>query len=137
LPQISLNGNLRVAEAEADLDEAVAPQARADGQRHPLVDDLEMRHLQPLATAGKLAPGRQRGRAKLNAERRAGLDGRNDDDGSLDLEHGDLLDGHAWARPSGQSPGAGCFKRSKRFEVRCSWDGRAYSSLPARCHGAA
>ena len=49
---------------------------------------LEMRHLESLATAGEFAPGRQRGRAKLGAECRAGFGGRNDDDGSLDLKHG-------------------------------------------------
>ena len=40
------------------------------------------------------APASQRSRAKLGAERRASLGGRDDDDGSLDLEHSDLLNEH-------------------------------------------
>src|ERR1700722_7614328 len=74
------------------------------------MDDLEMRHLDALAAAGDLQPRRQCGRAKLNAERRTGLSGRNNDDGSLNLKHLDLLNEQTGARPSGRIPGGDWFQ---------------------------
>ena len=51
-----------------------------------------MRHLDALAATRDLAPSGEGGRAKLHAKRGAGLGGRNNDDGNLNLKHRDFLD---------------------------------------------
>jgi hypothetical protein len=83
---------LGVAETKFDLDEPILAKVRAHRQRHARVDDLEMRHLDALAATRDLAPSRECGGAKLNAERSTGLSGRDNDDGSLNLKHRNLLD---------------------------------------------
>jgi hypothetical protein len=55
------------------------------------MDDLKMRHLDALAATRDLTPSCERGGAKLNAERDAGLGGRDNDDGGLNLKHRNLL----------------------------------------------
>jgi hypothetical protein len=80
-----------VAETEFNLDEPILAQARAHRQRHARMDDLEMRHLDALAATRDLAPGRERGGAKLGAERGTGLGSRDNDDGGLKLKHRNLL----------------------------------------------
>ena len=130
-----LFGSRRVAEADLDLDEAVAPDARAHGERHARMDELEMRDLQPLAAQGDLAVGGERGRPQLDAERRAGFGGRNDDDGSLNPEHGDLLNEHGWLRPSGQIPGAGWFQVARRGRGQVfMWLRGHIAGAAALCH---
>jgi hypothetical protein len=81
-----------ITDAKTDFDKAVAPNARAHRERDAGVEDLEVGHLETLAAARDLAPSRQGSRTELNAERRASLGRRNNDDGSLNLEHRNLLE---------------------------------------------
>lgn len=102
----------RIAEAEFDLDEPVTAEARAHRQRHAAVDDLEVRHLDSLATTGDLSPRRQRGGLDLDTKRSTGLSGRNNDNGSLNLEHRNLLnEQHEPDRPDGFRMWAGSMFR--------------------------
>jgi hypothetical protein len=96
-----------ITDTKADFDKAVAQDARAHGQRHAGMDDLEIRHLNTLAATRYLTPGRQGSGTELNAERGTGLGGWDDDDGSLNLEHRNLLNEQTMVRPSGRIPGKG------------------------------
>jgi outer membrane scaffolding protein for murein synthesis (MipA/OmpV family) len=80
-------GLSRIADTKLDLNKTVLAKTRTDRQRDAGMDDLEMGHLDTLAAACNLEPSRLRGRAQLSAKRCAGLGGRNDDDGSLNLKH--------------------------------------------------
>jgi len=53
-------------------------------------DELEMRDLQALRREGNLAVGSEPRRANLLAKRQLGVGGRNDENGSLNLEHVNL-----------------------------------------------
>jgi hypothetical protein len=104
----------RVAKAEFDHDEPVLAQARTDGERHVHDDDLEMRHLQPLTAVSELTPGSKPSRTKLDPERRPGLGREDNDNGSLNTKHDDLLKEQTRTKPTGQSPGAGWFRCSRK-----------------------
>jgi hypothetical protein len=122
-----------ITDTKADFDKAIAPDARAHGQRDARVDDLEMRHFDTLAAPGDFAPRRQSGRAKLNAERSTSLGGRNNDNGSLNLEHRNLLKGQTKVRPSGRIPGGlnyGCRRGADQVFMRYIFN----SWLGAPCH---
>ena len=81
----------------------------------------------PFAAAGDLAPGRQRGRAELNAERRPGFGGRNDEDGSLNLEHGDLLNEQTRGQTVRTESGCGLVPSCRGGRIRFSCDLRGNS----------
>jgi len=81
-----------ITDAKTDFDKAVAPNARAHRERDSGVDDLEVGHFETLAAPRDLAPSRQGSGTELNAERRASLSRRNNDDRSLNLEHRNLLE---------------------------------------------
>jgi hypothetical protein len=72
---------LRITDTKLDLDKPVRPNAGAHCQRHARVDDLEMRHLDPLPTARDFPPGCQRGGADLGSERCTSLGSWNDNNG--------------------------------------------------------
>jgi hypothetical protein len=81
----------RIAEADFDLDDAIAPNARADGERQIEEDELEMRDLQPLRRNGDFPVGGKGRPTEVGAKRLLGFRGGNNDDRSLNSEHGDLF----------------------------------------------
>jgi hypothetical protein len=81
----------RVTDTEANLDEPIFPNARRDGERDTGMDDLEIRYLDTLPAACDFVPSGHRRRTDLHAEGLARFGRRNNDDGSLNLEHMDLL----------------------------------------------
>jgi len=97
----------RITDTKADFDKAIAADARAHGERDARVDDLEIRHFDTLAAAGNFTPGRESSRAKLDPERSTSLGGWNNDDGSLNLEHRNILKEQTEVRQSGQIPAVG------------------------------
>ena len=108
-------GLTRVAEADLNFDESIGAQARAHREGHAGMDDLEVRHLESLAATGDFAPGGEAGRAKLDAEGRAGLGGRNDDDGGLNLKHEKLLKLREPAQRPGRIPGVDIFSAIEKL----------------------
>ena len=125
----------RVAETELDLDEPVAADARTHGQRHVRMDELEMRDLEPFAAAGRSPLRGECGRPQLDAERRAGFGGRNNEDGSLNTEHRDLLKEHDRGQTVRTESGWGLVpSRSKRAGsgVHVTFEG--YSRVATLCH---
>ena len=89
----------RVAEPDLDFDDAVAPDARAHGKRQTREDELEMRNLQPLRRKGDLAIGGEAGRVEMDAHCQLGVGGGDDENGSLNLKHGDLFSMNAFGSP--------------------------------------
>jgi hypothetical protein len=71
----------RIAEAELDLDDAVAPHPRAHGKHQLEEGELEMRDLQPLRRHGDLAVGGEAGPAKAATEGGFRLGSRNQQEG--------------------------------------------------------
>jgi hypothetical protein len=122
-----------ITDTKADFDKAIAPDARAHGKRDARVDDLEIRHFDTMAATGDFAPCRQSGRAKLDPESSPSFGGWNNDDGSLNQEHRNLLKEQTKVRPSGQIPGGlnyGCRRGANQVFMRCLFN----SWLWAPCH---
>ena len=112
------------AETEFDLDESVAAQAGAHRQRDAGVDDLEVRHLDPLTTTADLSPSRQGSRTELDAECGSGFGRRNNDDGRLNLEHRNLLNEQHEPDPAGRIPGVAgpsCRERADQVIMGCPY----------------
>src|ERR1700678_791209 len=70
---------LRVADADLDLDDAITPDAGAHGEGELSEDELQMGDLEPLGRERDLAVGGECRRLKTLAECRFGLGGWNDD----------------------------------------------------------
>jgi hypothetical protein len=89
----------RVAKPHFDFDYAVAPDARAHGKRQTTEDELEMRDLQSLCRQGDLAIGGKASRLEMDADCELGVGGGNDENGSLNLKHGDLFSMNVFRSP--------------------------------------
>jgi hypothetical protein len=95
-----------ITETDFDFDDAVPPYPGTHGERQLEEGELEMLDLQPFRRDGDFPIGGKACPTEAAAEDLSGLDSGNDDDWSLNSEHADLFNEHAWRGPSGQSPGA-------------------------------
>jgi hypothetical protein len=107
----------RVAKADLNFDDTIPTDARTHGERQAMEDELEIRDLQPFRSHGDLAVGVEPRGLEINPESDLGLSGRDDENGSLNAEHLNLIfDERAKTPPPDKS--GGVFKRSKRFGVQ-------------------
>lgn len=93
-----------IAEADFDLDDAVPPHSRADGERQLEESELEMRDLQALRRDGDLAIGGETRPAEPPTEGLSCISSGNNEHRSLNSEHADLFNELAHISPSEQIP---------------------------------
>jgi hypothetical protein len=110
----------RVAEPHLDFDDAVPPDARAHGQRQTTEDELEMRDLQALRRQGDLAISGEASRLEMDADCELGVGGGDDENGSLNLKHGNLFSTNAFGSPARGGARAGLIEAVEEVQGQMS-----------------